>query len=171
MSEKCSDKIYLKVPSDLENLLSQNDKRILFVGIGNVLKQDDGVGVYISQNIKSTASILALTVEVSIENYIGKINSLNPDIIVLIDCADLDSPPGSWRILPVGEVMDLTFNTHNISLKRLSEFFSVPVFVLGIQPASIDFGENISYLVKNIADRIILQINNQEVHYGYRISM
>ncbi len=171
MSEKCSDKIYLKVPSDLDNLLLQNDKRILFVGIGNVLKQDDGVGVYISQNIKSTASILALTVEVSIENYIGKINSLNPDIIVLIDCADLDSQPGSWRILPVGEVMDLTFNTHNISLNRLSEFFNVPVFVLGIQPASIDFGENISYLVKNIADRIILQINNQEVHYGYRISM
>ena len=73
--------------------------------------------------------------------------------------------------MPVGEVMDLTFNTHNISLKRISEFFSVPVFVLGIQPASIDFGENISYLVKNIADRIILRINKQEVHYGYRISM
>ncbi len=152
--------------SGLENLLSQNGKRILFVGIGNVLKQDDGVGVYISQNIKPAKSILALTVEVSIENYIGKINSLNPDIIVLIDCTDLDSPPGSWRIIPVGEVMDLTFNTHNISLKRLSEFFSVPVFVLGIQPASIDFGENISYLVKHIADRIILQINNQEVRYG-----
>jgi len=73
--------------------------------------------------------------------------------------------------LPVGEVMDLTFNTHNISLKRISEFFSIPVFVLGIQPASIDFGENISYLVKNVANKIIKQINKQEVQNGCRISL
>jgi hydrogenase 3 maturation protease len=159
------------VPAILDKLLSQTDKRILFVGIGNVLKQDDGVGVYISSKIKETSYILSLTVEVSIENYIGKINSLNPDILVLIDCADLDSPPGTWNLIPVSDIKDLTFNTHNISLKRLSDFFNVPVFVLGIQPVSIDFGENISYLVKNIADWIILQINNQEVHYGYRISM
>lgn len=159
------------MPAILDKLLSQTDKRILFVGIGNVLKQDDGVGVYISSKIKETSYILSLTVEVSIENYIGKINSLNPDILVLIDCADLDSPPGTWNLIPVSDIKDLTFNTHNISLKRLSDFFNVPVFVLGIQPVSIDFGENISYLVKNIADWIILQINNQEVHYGYRISM
>ena len=42
---------------------------------------DDGVGVYISKRIKTTDNISSLTVEVSIENYIGKINSLNPDIL------------------------------------------------------------------------------------------
>jgi hydrogenase 3 maturation protease len=155
------------VSSNLKKLLSQNDKRILFVGIGNVLKQDDGVGVYISRNIKETKHIFSLTVEVSIENYIGKINSLSPDILVLIDCVDLNMVPGSSRLLPVGEIQDLTFNTHNISLRRLSDFFKVPTFILGIQPEKVDFGENISYLVKNVADKIIKQINKQEVHNGY----
>jgi hydrogenase 3 maturation protease len=155
------------VSSNLKNLLSQNDKRILFVGIGNVLKQDDGVGVYISRNIRETKRIFSLTVEVSIENYIGKINSLSPDILVLIDCVDLNMVPGSSRFLPVEEIQDLTFNTHNISLRRLSDFFKVPTFILGIQPEKVDFGENISYLVKNVADKIIKQINRQEVHYGY----
>jgi hypothetical protein len=34
------------------------------------------------------------------------------------------------------------------------------VFILGIQPEKIDIGENISYLVKNEADKIIEIINN-----------
>ena len=151
---------------DLDKLLSQKDKRILFVGIGNLFKMDDGVGVYISTRINKTTTISALTVEVSIENYIGKINSLNPDVLVLIDSVDLKSTAGTYKLLSISQIQDLTFNTHNISLNRLSEFFKMPVFVLGIQPEKIGFGENISYLVKNEADKIINLINTQEVHYG-----
>ena len=84
---------------DLTKLLSQKDKKILFVGIGNLLKKDDGVGVYISRKIKNKGNISSLTVEVSIENYIGKINSLNPDILVLIDCVDMKSAPGTFKLL------------------------------------------------------------------------
>jgi hydrogenase 3 maturation protease len=153
--------------SDLKELLSQEEKKVLFVGIGNLLKRDDGAGVYISRKIKNSGHISALTVEVSIENYIGKINSMNPDILVLIDCVDMKSPPGTYKLLPVGIVRDLTFNTHNISLSRLSEFFRMPVYLLGIQPKKIDFGEEISYIVMNVADKIIQMINKQEVHYGY----
>ncbi len=153
--------------NNLNVLLAQKDKKILFVGLGNLLKNDDGVGVYISRRIKKTTMISALTVEVSIENYIGKINSLEPDIMVLIDCAEMKSAPGTFDLFPVSQVQDLTFNTHNISLKRLSEFFEMPVFILGIQPESVDFGENISYLVKDVANKIVQLINKQEVHYGY----
>jgi hydrogenase 3 maturation protease len=154
------------VSAELNDLLSQNDKKILFVGIGNVLKQDDGAGVYISRNIKETKQVSSLTVEVSIENYIGKINSLKPDILVLIDCVELNQPPGTFRLLPVKEIEDFTFNTHNISLKKLSDFFTIPVFILGIQPEKVDFGENISYIVMQVANRIIHLINKEEVYYG-----
>jgi hydrogenase 3 maturation protease len=153
--------------SDLKELLSRAEKKILFAGIGNTLKSDDGVGVYISRKIKTTGHISSLTVEVSIENYIGKINSLNPDILVLIDCMEMKSSPGTCRFLPVEMVHDLTFNTHNISLKRLSEFFSMPVYILGIQPEKVFFGENISYIVLNVAEEIIHLINKQEEHHGY----
>jgi hypothetical protein len=83
----------------------------------------------------------------------------------------MNKPAGSFNLMNINEVRDLTFNTHNISLKRLSEFFRMPVFILGIQPEKIDFGENISYIVRNVADKIIELINNQEVHHGCRISM
>ena len=156
---------------ELNNLLSQKDKKRLFVGIGNLLKSDDGAGVYISKKINQRDTISSLTVEASIENYIGKINSLNPDILILIDCVDMNSAVGTFKLLTLNQIHDLTFNTHNISLKRLSEFFRMPVFILGIQPEKIDFGENISYLVKNVANKIIKQINKQEVHHGCRISL
>src|ERR1035437_2886857 len=157
--------------NELTKLQSQKDKKILFVGIGNLLKMDDGVGVYISKRIKNKGTVSSLTVEVSIENYIGKINSLNPDILVLIACVDMKSAAGTFKLLSVSQIRDLTFNTHNISLNRLSEFFMMPVYVLGIQPEKIDFGENISYLVRNVADRIINQINKQEVNHGCRIHL
>jgi len=147
------------VLKDLDHLLSRKDKKILFVGIGNLLKRDDGVGVYISNRIKNRNNITSLTVEMSIENYIGKINSLKPDLLVLLDCMELKSDPGTFKLLELNQIQDITFNTHNISLNRLSDFFNMPVYILGIQPEKIDFGENISYLVRNNADKIINQIN------------
>jgi hydrogenase 3 maturation protease len=157
--------------NELNKLISQKEGKILFVGIGNILKMDDGVGVYISNRIKNSGSVSSLTVEVSIENYIGKINSLKPDILILIDCVDMKSAAGTFKLLSINKIRDLTFSTHNISLKRLTDFFRMPVYILGIQPEKIDFGENISYLVKTVADKIITQINKQEVHYGCRISL
>jgi hydrogenase 3 maturation protease len=153
--------------SDLKKIISHEEKRILFVGIGNLLKSDDGVGAYISRKIRNSEHISSLTVEVSIENYIGKINTLNPDILILIDCVNMKSSPGTCKLLNIGMVHDLTFNTHNISLSRFSEFFRMPVFLLGIQPEKVDFGENISYIVRNVADKLIRMINKREVHYGY----
>ncbi len=156
---------------ELNKLLSQEDKKKLFVGIGNLLKMDDGAGVYISRRIIQGDNISALTAEVSIENYIGKINSLDPDILILIDCMDIKSAPGTFKLLKLNDIQDITFNTHNISLRCLSDFFNMQVYILGIQPEKIDFGENISYLVKAVSKKIIERINKREVHHGYTVSM
>jgi hydrogenase 3 maturation protease len=154
------------VVADLENLLCETGRRLLFVGIGNVLKQDDGAGVYISMRLNPGHNIDVITAEVSIENYIGKINSLNPDILILIDALEMGMPPGTFRLLPLEEIVDMTFNTHNISLRRLSDFFRAEVYILGIQPASVDFGEKTSYLVRREANKIINLINKREVNHG-----
>ena len=144
---------------NLSNLLQQTNKNKLFVGIGNVLKNDDGIGVFISNKIKESASIQRLTVEVSIENYLGKINSLNPDVLILIDCVDFGKTAGYYELLPAEKVKDFTFNTHNISLKKISELFKMPVYILGIQPQNIEFGEEVSKIVLETAQKIINIIN------------
>ncbi len=143
---------------DLLELIKIKNRK-LFVGVGNVLKRDDGVGVYISQKINETNLTQKLTVEISIENYLGKINTINPDILVLIDCVDFGKDPGYHELLPAEKVKDFTLNTHNISLKKISELFKMPVYILGIQPKSIEFGEEISDTVLNTAQYIINSIN------------
>lgn len=151
----------------LSKLLRDNkNRRILFVGIGNVLRQDDGAGVYIGNRIGETDLINVITPEVSIENYIGKINSIPHDLMVLIDCTDTGSPPGSYDLFPIEQVADLTFNTHNISLKRISEFFRKEALILAIQPQTIAFGENLSYLVLEACNEIVELINKKEEQNG-----
>lgn len=145
---------------ELEELLERAN-RLLFIGVGNVLKRDDGVGVVISKQIIERPGISSLTVEVSIENYIGKINSLEPGEIVIVDCMELGSSPGTYRLMALENVEDITFNTHNISLGRLGDFFQYPSYVLGIQPKSVEFGDHLSPPVQDSADRIVRLINQQ----------
>jgi hydrogenase 3 maturation protease len=151
------------VPEKLAAFLAENDRKILFVGIGNLLKQDDGAGVYISTRIRETDHIKVITAEVSIENYIGKINSTDHNTLVIIDCVDMNRPAGSFGLIQVEQTTDLTFNTHNISLKKLAEFFRNELLILAIQPQTIAFGENLSYIVHEACDKIIELINKKEV--------
>lgn len=143
---------------ELKDLL-ERATRLLFIGVGNVLKRDDGVGVVISNQIIEKPAIKSLTVEVSIENYIGKINSLEPHKIVIVDCMELGSSPGTYRLVTLDDVEDITFNTHNISLGRLGDFFLYPAYVLGIQPESVEFGDMLSPPVQDAARRIVQVIN------------
>jgi hydrogenase 3 maturation protease len=147
------------VPELLEEILAAKDKKKLFVGVGNVLKCDDGTGVYISNRIVPRNDISVLTVETGIGNYIGKINSIGPDILVLLDAVDMGARPGTIKTLPITGLQDMTFNTHNISLARFADFFKMEIFITGIQPEKIEFGEKISYIVRQEADRLIGIIN------------
>ena len=137
--------------------------KLVFVGIGNVLKRDDGVGVYITNRIKKRPNVIPLTVEVSIENYINKINRLNSDLLILVDCMDFRENPVYWNIVPVERLAGQMTNTHNLSLGKVSELFNARAYVLGIQPKNIEFGENLSPEIKEKADQLINLINKQPI--------
>ncbi len=142
----------------LGQIMAGKDKTILFAGVGNVLKKDDGAGVHIVAGIRNTGRISGLPVEMGIENHIGKINSISPDILVIADAVDFGRQPGFWCIAEVNELADLTTGTHSISFAKISELFHMPVYILGIQPSFVSFGEEMSEpvikAVKNIRELI-----------------
>jgi len=144
----------------LSTILSDRSKKILFTGIGNALKSDDGIGIYICRNIEQRENISTLIVESGIEKFVGKINSLEPDVLILVDCTDLQMKPGSWELISLEKTIDFTMNTHTISIKRISEFFKMNKFLMGIQPENVKFGETYSEIVKLSADEIVQFINN-----------
>ncbi len=139
-------------------LLDQS-KVILFAGIGNRLKSDDAVGIYICEKIRQNERKQVLIVESGIEKYVGKINALSPDLLVLVDCTDFNREPGYFKLFPVADTPDHSLHTHTISLSRISEFFAMKAYLLGIQPQFVGFGEEISPPVLMIADQIIAYLN------------
>lgn len=145
--------------SGLKNLLVATDKLKLFIGIGNVLHCDDGVGVYIARKLQENRHIRVINAEVSIENYIGKINTMEADIIILIDSMYFGKKPGYCELLPVERLGDFTTHTHNISLRKIADFFNSDLLVLGIQPSIVSFGEGLSRPVHLSANRIVRIIN------------
>lgn len=147
-------------PSSIPAFLQKSrNRKIVIAGIGNILRRDDGVGVHISSNIQQTKQITVINAEVSIENYIGKINQIKPDILLLIDCMHLNMAPGGYKFVSMDDITDHTFTTHNISLNRLNCFFSMETYVLGIQPGDISFGEVLTDEVRDSARQIIREFN------------
>jgi len=133
---------------------------MLFTGVGNRLKSDDAIGIQICENLNTTAQIDTLIVEAAIEKFVGKINSIAPDLLILVDCTDFNQPPGYFKLISITDIPDNTFHTHTVSLRRISEFFKMKTFLLGIQPQNLKFGEIISPPVQEAAQNIIQYINS-----------
>lgn len=140
------------------SLLDRLDSGVLFVGMGNLLRSDDGVGVRIAQELPPSDRYRVLVVETGLENYVGKIRSMRPSALVLIDCAHFGCAPGYCDWLEAGQTLDLSTTTHNLSLSRFPDFFDFPVNVLGIQPATLKVGEHLSAEVARTARALVSMI-------------
>jgi len=144
----------------IRRLLSDKSIRIVFVGIGNMLRNDDGAGPYIAQKLKSTNNRIVIIPEAGIERYISAINREKPDLIIFLDCVNFGREPGYWEFIPIDKVEETTCHSHNISLNKLSEFFFAEIWVIGIQPANLKIGETLSPVVEKSAHNIISLINS-----------
>jgi len=139
---------------------------VLFVGMGNRIRSDDGIGIYIAEKIKLFRSKNVIIAENSIENYIGKINAHPSDCVVIIDAVDQGKQAGYYALLPITEIKNTTANTHVISLDTISSFLTASLqWVLAIQPKDVSIGFKISTSLKKtgdrVADEIISKISKQ----------
>lgn len=132
---------------------------LLFVGMGNRIKSDDGAGIYISEELRKRGIENIVIAENSIENYIGKINHYKPNTILMIDAVDMNEEPGYFKLVPVDKIENTTTNTHNLSIRTISSFFEAEnQWVLGIQPEVVSFGMGLTERVQSAADRIVCEL-------------
>jgi hydrogenase 3 maturation protease len=138
-------------------------KKVLIIGIGNRLKGDDGVGSIIAEKLKEKIreeNLFVIDAENAPENYTGKIKEISPELLLIIDAVDFNSYPGDFRIFEIDEIKDTTVSTHNFSISLLKKFIKVDeIYLLGIQPENISFGENLSERVKKSVEKIIKKFN------------
>lgn len=121
----------------------------VILGIGNILRNDDGAGSILASRIKSRVSFKVFDAGISPENYLDKIIKEKPDTLLLIDVADFGGSSGECRLLEADEIKTINlFSTHNTSLSLIINYLQTnlkaDIIILLIQSKNIDFGDNLS---------------------------
>jgi len=144
------------------------------LGIGNVLKGDDGVGIYIAEQVnkhikevkkklkQSTLTgtereIIAINCGTTPENYTSIIRRHNPDKLILVDAADMGLSPGSYRIIPPDRIEVMHISTHDTPLSIFISYVSElceDIILIGIQPEKVDIGTALSCTVQRSGDLV-----------------
>ncbi len=136
-------------------------KRLALVGIGNEQRRDDAAGVWIARRLAPLASdsLLILDAGHAPENSTAALRRFAPDSILLIDAAEMGEAPGSVRLLETAEIEGMSASTHSLPLSMLADYLRLElgceVLLLGIQPASTEYGEGIGEEVGEALRRII----------------
>jgi len=147
--------IQCEVPEELHNFLNRD---FVVVGIGNEIRGDDGVGVYIVKEAGKNFSDKFLVAGTAIENYVFKITGFPQKRILLIDSVDFGKSPGYMELIPLSALREQGISTHSLSLNKINVFFEEAgkeVMLLGIQGKNTRIGDIISPAVKKSAENIL----------------
>lgn len=133
--------------------------KIVIVGIGNTLKGDDGFGPALVAALQGKVKAALIDAGTAPENYTGTITKLEPDTILLVDAVHLDKPAGEWAILGKKDILRAGLTTHDLSPDMLIEYLEnttkARIYLLGVQPKTLEFGDQMSEEVKNTLEDIV----------------
>jgi hydrogenase 3 maturation protease len=124
--------------------------RLVVLGVGSELRSDDAAGLRVAAALSAAAlpGVHAIEAGPVPENCTPEIRRLRPTHLVIVDCADMGREPGTLEVFAPSEIAGVSFGTHGLPLSVLADYVRVEtgcsVAVLGIQPASIEFGETVS---------------------------
>ena len=132
--------------------------KAVIVGIGNVMKGDDGFGPALIEKLKGTVRATCIDAGTSLENYTAVIARENPDTVLLVDAVHMDLPSGKYEILESKDIVKSGFTTHDISPRMFIEYLEnqtkANIFLLGVQPEHVSFGEEMSDGVKRAVKEV-----------------
>jgi len=139
----------------------------ILLGIGNRLRQDDGAGSYFAENFNAEGW-LSLDAGIMPENFIAVVKRNDPELLVIVDAADMRLAPGTLRRIPLDDITDdYSFNTHKPPASFLTEELkkiTESIIYIGIQPLSIDFGDEISQVVLDALNELQRSFINDEIN-------
>jgi hydrogenase 3 maturation protease len=138
--------------------------RICLVGVGSDLRGDDSAGLWVAraligdERVTLASHLLVVEGGPAPENHTGAIRSFRPDLVLLVDAAHLDEPPGTIQWIPLDAIDGMSASSHSLPLSILAGYltneFGCDVAVLGIQPEQNDLDSQLSPSVRAAVNRI-----------------
>jgi len=131
------------------------------VGVGNPIKSDDNIGNLIVDELSKIEEIEFIKAESNPENFIGKIQKINPGIIFFIDAVVFDGKIGEVRKFDVKDVLEFSVSTHNFSLDVFQNMFPKSKIVLiGIKPEKVEYGQDLSASLEREFSNIVEKVKS-----------
>jgi hydrogenase maturation protease len=145
--------------------MSRDDRkqspRILVVGLGNVLLQDDGVGVHAVREICKHRHSGVVVAEVGTAVF-DALHLLEwADKVLVIDAMKAGHPPGTIYFLAGDSVEQRRSQTSLHELNLLSAFNFIPrdrnpeIMVLGVEPEIIDYCLELTPFLRAMLPRVL----------------
>lgn len=128
------------------------------ISVGNPLKSDDNIGNIILDRIKKfykNKDYHFFKGGMNPENFIEPLKKIDPDVIFFIDVALFPGSVGDVKLFRPEDVLSLNVSTHNLPITTFRELFpKLKMFLIGIKPKDLNFGEGLSPELKSKFDRI-----------------
>jgi hydrogenase 3 maturation protease len=145
---------------DLIEYLRSLDKTSLIVGVGNVLRGDDGFGPEFIKNLAGKTDVNLLDGGETPEDLLDQIVHLAPARLVIADAVALGGMPGDAALLESDQLgKRIAVSTHNLSLLMFIKYLEeklpeMDIKILGVQPGNIDFGKGLCQEVRKTVDSL-----------------
>lgn len=140
-------------------------KKLAIITVGNPLRRDDGIGVYIGKLLEKHLENVFIA-EQAPENFMYKVMKGDYTHVLIIDAAEINLSPGKIGILRKEDIFEKEITTHSIPLRfytALINQLNKEILILGIQPKNRKIGLDISEEVRkagdNLAKRIIRYVD------------
>lgn len=137
----------------------------ILLGVGNLMRADDGIGCYIAKKFKHKGwkSIDTGTMP---ENFTSLVRKESPKFVVIVDSTEMGLKSGEFRIIPKEKLSKLMLTTHamplSVLISYLEEFVPEVIFI-GIQPKIIENKEEINPQLLVSAKNIIQILKNNQI--------
>jgi hydrogenase 3 maturation protease len=157
------------IEQEIRKFISGAEK-IAILGVGNDLRTDDGIGLYIINNLSSEHPNLLIENVGSVpEAFARPIADFGASRIIMVDAADMLKSPGHIELVTKDRIGGIAISTHRMPLSFLMTYLEQQTggetILLGIQPKSIEFGEGLTPELEEVAQKIISALDNLlEVH-------
>jgi len=143
-------------------------QRLALVGVGSELYADDAAGVLAARRLKAALGerpqLLVIDAGPAPENFTGVLRRFQPDLVILIDAADMGEPPGAVRWIGWGEVDGMSASTHRLPPSSFASFLKIElgcqVWLLGIQPGNVGLDQPMTPEVATAVARIINEFSH-----------
>lgn len=142
-----------------EQLSKLRNTSAVILGIGNILKGDDGAGPLVCQRLEA-AKVSAGLIDAGTvpENYIQRIIKKAPQSLIVIDAIDFGAEAGTIKIFEPGQLNSIVISTHTLSprlfVDMIRRSIQVDVYFVGIQPAQTQLGQSVSAAVSRAIEKL-----------------